>query len=146
MQYEELIGLLERSSVFDWIWNDDQGIAVLKANLNISVRRATDLDEPEPVEEEWATKFPDPRAKMHRFELYFGATFIKDYLFASVNGGRALLPFPNVGTGQFIISPEQRAIADAVNPEGPLRDRYYLTYMERFTVVDVTDQTRRAGA
>ena len=133
MRYDELIGLVKRSSCFDWIWHDERGIAVFKPNVNISIHARRD-DDDEPFEEEWAMKFPNARATKMRFDLYLGPCFVKDYYFVSVDGGRAALPYPAIGT--MSITNEQFAVAEAVNPHSRDRNGYYRRYIDRFEVLN----------
>jgi hypothetical protein len=47
--------------------------------------------------EGWANKFPDPHATSYYY-LYYSATRLKEFILASVDGGRARLPLPNSAT------------------------------------------------
>ena len=48
--------------------------------------------------EDWAQEFPDKNATCTGFGLYYGATLIKTFTLVFVDGGRARLPVPKVGT------------------------------------------------
>lgn len=113
MTHPELLDLLINSDREDWLRNDERGISTLKSDLNVTVRLRPD-DEPQRFDtEDWATNFPDKNAYIRVFELWYGASFVDEYYFCSVDGHRAMLPYPKVGTRS--ISREKYAIAKAVD-------------------------------
>ena len=111
MTYSELMNLVLNSRREDWLRQEGRGVYVLKSDLNVTVREKP--EELRPFTEEWATRFPDRKAYSRVFELWYGGSFIKEYGFASVDGDRARLPYPEFGTN--IITREQYAIARAVD-------------------------------
>lgn len=121
MTYNNLIDQLLRSSREGWLQDDSRGISTLMADLNVTVRLRQDENPEKFTTEDWATKHPDPNASIQVFELWYGASFVKEYYFCSVDGHRARLPYPKVGTLE--ISQEQYAIASAVDLQGSL-DEY----------------------
>ncbi len=50
--------------------------------------------------EKWANKHPDPNAKSYYYHIYFGTTIVRELILVSVDGGRAELPLPIVGTNE----------------------------------------------
>lgn len=113
MTHPELLHLILHSDREDWLRNDERGISTLKKDLNVTVR-LKEQDEPVPfTTEEWATRHPNNQAFVLVFELWYGSSFVGDYYFCAVDGYRARLPYPSVGT--LTISREKYAIAKAVD-------------------------------
>ena len=111
MTYDELIQTLLDAHRDDWLRDEGEGVWTLKRDLHVTVRERHDenlgkLDEP------WAT-FHQP-ADIRIFEVWYGASFIMKYYFASVDGGRALLPYPKT-RDDLRITRTQLAVAIAVN-------------------------------
>ena len=113
MTFDELIRLLIDSNTNDWLRDDGRGIYTLKSDLNVTVREVTN-EEPQPFKtEEWATSFVKP-AFTQAYELWYGASFVKQYYFAAVDDDRARLPYPK-SRDELTITREQYAIACAVD-------------------------------
>jgi hypothetical protein len=129
--YYDLLQLLRGSTQDDWLADDGKGIFTLKTDLDVTIRAAClDWELREPFGEEWATKFPNRQAYREIYELWFRSSFVKSYGFVSVDGGRALLPFPKA-IDDMTITQEQLAVANALNSE----DRsYYSRYIQRFKI------------
>ncbi len=122
MTYAGLIRAIVGSRESDWLRDDSRGIFTFKPDLNITVREVQS-DSHRPFEgEEWAANFSDPHATAEVYELYYGASLVKDYRFVSVDGERAMLPYPASAT-DLRITPEQYSIAQAVDVQGSL-DEY----------------------
>ena len=120
MTYDKLIEAVLNSAGADWLQDDSRGIFTFKPDLNVTIREVR--GETRPFEtEEWATKCADKHAYVAVFELYYGASFVKGYHFASVDGHRACLPYPRSST-ELNITPEQYAVAKAVDVHGTLDD------------------------
>ena len=73
------------------------------------------------LNEPWA-RFQEKPAVAWVYELWFGASFIKEYHFASVDGARAMLPYPD--PARMTITNEQVAIANAVDELGTESDQW----------------------
>lgn len=117
--HDELIRALIDGGREDWLRDDELGIATFKKNLNVTIREVR-TEEREPFKtERWATGFPDKHAYVSIFHLWYGASFVKDYHLASVDGGRALLPYPK-SEEELTITREQYAVARAVDTLGTL--------------------------
>ena len=78
----------------------------------------------------WSKQYPDPNAYSTRFELWYRASFIKDYHFVSVDGARALIPLPD--QKDLSITVEQAAVTSIVNSNG-FRS-YFDRYIQRFPI------------
>jgi hypothetical protein len=135
MRLNELIDTIIDTDYEDWTYDDEHGIRVLKADLSIFIqerRKPFDIEsnvEPRTFDEKWATRFPDRKAYPVVFDLWFGNSLVKSYYFATVDGGRADLPYPRAAD-DLTITHEEYAVARAVN-NGPSRvdfDRHILRF------------------
>ncbi|MGJ5818305.1 hypothetical protein [Paludibaculum fermentans] len=133
MEYDQLIQLVTHSSEADWLWNDHRSIWTFKPDLNITLRETQRPGEGElrPFAEEWAKQFPDKDARATEYELWYGASFVKEYAFVHVDGFRASLPFPK-SAADMTITREQLGVALAVNSG----HSYFHEYIKRFTIGD----------
>ena len=111
MTYDELIQTLIDAHWSDWLRDEGEGVWTLKGDLHVTVRERRDAN-PGKLDEPWAT-FHQP-AVIRIFEVWYGASFIMKYHFASVDGGRALLPYPKT-RDELKITRAQLAVALAVN-------------------------------
>lgn len=125
MSYDELITVLIRSSKEDWEISDDVGISTFKPDLNVTIRLVNE-DEPVPFKgEDWALNFPDKKAYVVMFDLYYGSSFVKRYYLASVDGHRARLPYPK-SAEKLTITHEQYSVGQAVDVSGQ-----FVEYLKR---------------
>lgn len=133
MSYDDLMQLVCNAGPDDWLHDDSRGLHILKADLLVTVRenRVYDHEKRQYIQEKWATQFPDKHAWLENVELRYGNTPVRDYLFAVVDGARALLPCPRFGTRE--ITREQFSIALAVND--CRYAGYFLEYIAQFAVV-----------
>jgi hypothetical protein len=111
MTYSDLISLIENSSRSDWLKDEPRGIYVHKSDLNI---RLIDSHDDKPYTAAWVKRFPDKKATSVVFELWYGSSYIKSYYFVSVDGHRAMLPFPK-DEEDLVITREQYGVAQAVD-------------------------------
>lgn len=133
MDYSHLIQLLLDSSEADWLWNDPRSIWTFKPDLNITLRETQTPGDGElrPFAEKWAREYPDQDARATQIELWYGASFVKEYGFVLVDGYRASLPVPK-SADELTITREQLAVATAVNSGRGEFPRY----ISRFQVSD----------
>lgn len=99
MTYEEFIEMIYNSHVDDWIYDDDEGIFVLKRDIRISIlsdRSSSTFDEQDDFNEEWAQNFPDRNAKRKIYKLRFNGEFIEVFYAVSVDGHRSYIPYPKL--------------------------------------------------
>jgi len=121
MTYYELIQAIIATEPDGWLRNDERSVFTLKSDLNVMVRESSRNDgEPQKFMEPWATNFPDRNAYIKVFELWYGGSFVSEYHFATVDGFRARLPYPNIE--DHTITEEQYAVAVAVDLLGTLDD------------------------
>jgi hypothetical protein len=132
MTYEQLIQIV--TSYPDpkhWLNDDEKGVFTLKEDLDVRLLEDRSIwEERMPFPEPWSKEYPDPKAYPARFELWYRASFVKDYHFVSVDGARALIPLPH--QKDLSITVEQAAIASIVNGDG-IRD-YFNRYIQRFPI------------
>ncbi|HLR35307.1 MAG TPA: hypothetical protein VK071_08295, partial [Tissierellales bacterium] len=92
----EYVDVIQSSSK-DWIINESDNYAYLKRNKEIVIKW-NDFDGRKKFHEEWATKHIDESAYMYEYKLYKDNKLIKEFNLVYVDGYRALLPMPKLGT------------------------------------------------
>ena len=50
--------------------------------------------------DEWANRYPDPRATGYWYDLYFDGNLIERFILVFVDGGRASIPPPDFTSGR----------------------------------------------
>ena len=99
MTYTQLKEAIKDNASSDyWLHDDSKGIWTLKADLNVTIREKRGDDDQRDFHEEWAKRVPDKSAKMVEFDLYYGASFVEVHCMVEVDGFRAMLPLPQMGT------------------------------------------------
>lgn len=87
----------------EWILNNDGKPFVYKKDMNLTFSiNYTD----NPFNESWATGHPDPNATQANGYFLYSGNVIKEVWLASIDGGRALLPYPDVSTKSYITRSE----------------------------------------
>lgn len=125
MTYDELMVIIDESEREDWLFSDERGIYTFKHNLNVRIeRREIDNEWDKFTGEDWATKHPDSTAYRVTYEIYYGASFVKEVLMVSVDGHRATLPLPDRKTLK--VSAQDYSFAQIVDQLGTLEE-----YMQR---------------
>jgi len=134
MTHQDLITVVTSSESDNWLKHEDRGVFTFKLNLDIAIREKHSQDlKRKPFKESWAMKFPDPVAFTVIYELWYRSSFVKEYYFVSVDGHRAMLPYPDTSrfSNHLRITREQFAIATAVNGLGNCE-----RYLQRFEISD----------
>jgi hypothetical protein len=128
MKYNDLKNIILSSNREDWLFNDERGIYTYKNDLNIWIQRKDiDFDRDKFVGEDWATKHPDPNAYREIYEIYYSSSFIEEKMLVSVDGFRASLPLPKIGTNKVKNEDYQFAkIVDQINSLDEYMDRAQL--------------------
>jgi hypothetical protein len=121
MSYDLLISIILAAIHDDWLRNESMN--TLKRDLNVTVRQRLS-DEPEYFDAPWATRLGHERPRIHVYELWYAASFVQAFYFASVDGGRAELPLTE-SRENLTITRLQFSIALAVN-DNPGRLQEYL--------------------
>jgi hypothetical protein len=136
MTYKQLNKIILSAGPGDWLDQDEEAVFVCKKDLNIRLTRGE--REPSIFAEDWAKDFPDRSPHRLEYSLWYGASLVKVYDFVSVDGARADLPLPKINTME--ITPEQYAIAHAVNFACDVRGSYFREYIQRFYVVESDEE------
>src|SRR5206468_665421 len=80
MTYDQLIGVLIDAPRDAWLHNDQKGVYTFKYDLDVTLRENRP-DDDQLFQEPWATRFPDQNARRVTFELWYRASFVKEYYF-----------------------------------------------------------------
>jgi len=133
MKHNELILKIVRSDPDeDWkrIEDSEESIFVYleDVNLRMESKHGEEDEHVDDFREPWANKFPDSRARSYYVNVYYGATLIERVILVTVDGGRARLPLPRIGS---LSVPELNlAVARVFDVPGTLTD-----YMNRAGLV-----------
>lgn len=123
MTYENAIEMVLSNSFDKWMYFDEYGEYVLKSDVNLRiVRKDIDFDNDTFEGEDWATSHPDPKAYKIFFSVFYNNSRIDDFMLVAVDGLRATIPIPRVGTT--VISKKDYQFAQAVNIDGKRLDEY----------------------
>lgn len=125
MTYDELMATIRNSSAADWSYKDNKGIFTFRADLDIRIEERGDNEYPKVFREAWATKLPDPEARMECYDIYYRSSFVETFYLVAVDGFRATLPMP-VPPENKVVLPAKYQLARAVDHQGTLDD-----YMQR---------------
>lgn len=100
MNFEDIIKILKTSNPKDWLYDIDDEIYTYKPDvrLNILTKHPDDPDSRKELDEEWVKKFPNNQAWMVIAKVIYSGSFVKQYLFASVDGGRNIIALPKSAT------------------------------------------------
>lgn len=114
MTYDEFIETIVSSEPSDWIYDDAKATYIFKPDLSISiVEKEIDYEETGLFYEEWATDFPDSKARRVEFELCYNRSEIETFCTAYVDGMRMAIPYPKLGT--LTITQKQYQIGKIIN-------------------------------
>lgn len=95
MKKSEVDKILAKSSQDEWIVDDETGNFTYKKDLSLRIERPPYEDYmDEKVEEPWATDNPDSNALAVEYIIKYNNSFVDRKVLVSVDGGRALLPYP----------------------------------------------------
>jgi len=107
MSFEEILAFIPTTDpVEDWHGFNTEwaGERFLKEDFRLRFRSSySDEDvQAENFVEDWANCFPDSKARGYWFNLSYDGALIDRFILVSVDGGRALLPTPHMGTKQIL--------------------------------------------
>ena len=128
MDYNEILGfILTTDPKNDWKWIKTNWAeeAFLKEDprLRVRVRWDDEGKHNDNFKEEWANKYPDPRASSYWYDLSNDGALIERFILVSVDGARAELPIPDINT--LVIQPLPYKIAQIFDELNTL-DEYIL--------------------
>lgn len=97
--------------------------AFCKEDVNLRIVSTLDGEDiqAEDFRAPWANKFPDARARGYFYNLYYGSTLLHRFILVSVDGARASLPLPRMGTMD--VTEAQWKVAEIFDQGGTL-DQY----------------------
>jgi len=103
MNFEEIRKILKTSNPKDWLYDRDNEICTYKPDvgLNILTEYPNDPNDPDSrkeLDEDWVKEFPNNQAWMVIAKVIYSGSFVKQYLFASVDGGRNIIALPKSTT------------------------------------------------
>ena len=100
MKFEDIRKILKSSNPKDWLYDMNNEIYTYKPDvgLNILTKHPDDPDSGKELDEEWVKKFPNNKAWMVIAKVIYRGSFVKQYLFASVDGGRNIIALPKSAT------------------------------------------------
>ena len=108
----------------EWIWYDELGTWVFQNDLLISIKYNYS-EERELFNEEWATRHLDKNAYKERYFIKYADNVVADVYAASVDGGRAVIPWPELQTNT--ITKFNNKIGEIVNTS----KKEYYDYIDR---------------
>ncbi|MCZ6691181.1 MAG: hypothetical protein O7H41_16465 [Planctomycetota bacterium] len=121
----------ESDASTDWDYDETERLEEIHRfrgdpGLRIVCDNADENSSAGPVEEEWATRFPDPKAEAVRFKIFHGETVVREVVLVCVDGGRARIPMPRKVEGSLVVDPFEYQVAAIVSLGGALKE-----YMNR---------------
>lgn len=123
MQFDEIISIIQKSKQSDWVYNDFNITYVYKPNVSIRIVKISQKHgHLEDFHEEWAENHPSASIPSRvYFHIYYNSTCIKELVFVSIDGNRAVLPMPDAESRK-TISRENYQYAKIVDDMGNLDD------------------------
>ena len=100
MKFIDIETILKTSNPQDWLYDIDDEIYTYKPDvrLNILTKFPDNPDSRKELDEEWVKEFPNNKAWMVIAKVIYSGSFVKQYLFASVDGGRNIIALPKSAT------------------------------------------------
>ena len=100
MTVEEIKKMLSSTSSSDWVIKEELGAYTYKQDVLLRIQKhPIDYHADKFSGEEWATTMhADENAYRVIYDVYYGDSFILTKTLVSVDGGRATLPMPRLGT------------------------------------------------
>lgn len=111
MTFQEIMQIVFNSNRSDWSESQSpetiEGeksytVYAYKRDLNIHIKKVMGSS----FREEWTNRLPDKDSYENITYIYYGATLVKQIILVGVDGGRATLPMPKIGSDK-IISQDQ---------------------------------------
>ncbi len=121
MTYDEVMDMVRSNEAGQWIYNDSKRSHLLRSDVKLRIIKRNSADEPmREFREQWANSHPDPSAYRVHYDIYYGSSFIDEFMLVSVDGDRAELPLPEHQTTE--IPRGSYLLARAVDDQGTLDD------------------------
>lgn len=103
MDYAQAIQIINNINPDDWILNNEGKPFVYKNDMNFTF---TIVYSDNSFKEPWATCHPDVHATQAKGYFSYSGNAIHEVFLVSIDGGRALLPYPDAATKSFITRSE----------------------------------------
>lgn len=123
MDYQSVVNVFLQTSADQWeriSTNGDYAFCKEDVNLRIVCNLDEEDIQQEDFQEPWANNFPNPSATGYYYNLYYGSTLLRRFILVSVDGGRALLPLPEIGTME--VSQAELKVAEIFDTTGALAE------------------------
>ncbi|GKW32792.1 hypothetical protein PEC730217_15720 [Pectobacterium carotovorum subsp. carotovorum] len=99
MDFTQAENIINNINPNDWILNNEGKPFVYKKDMNLTF---TIEHTNTPFNEAWATQHPNPNATQAKGYFLYSGNMIKEVWLASIDGGRAILPYPDAQTKSYI--------------------------------------------
>lgn len=103
MNFTQAEQIINNINPDEWILNTEGNPFVYKNDMNLTFSIVYTDD---PFDESWAIGHPNPHATQAKGYFSYSGNVIKDVWLASIDGGRALLPYPDMQTKSYITHSE----------------------------------------
>ncbi|QGP84388.1 hypothetical protein [Leclercia adecarboxylata] len=103
MNHTQATHIINNIDPDDWILNNDGNPFVYKNDMNLTFKIVYSDSS---FNEQWATCHPDSNATQAKGYFSYAGNIIHEVFLASIDGGRALLPYPDMTTKSFITKSE----------------------------------------
>ncbi len=118
--YDEIIEMVKSNPVENWNCFVGPDEYVLKKDTDLRIV-GENFDERKQFFQTWAVNHPDEHAFELKYTIFYKNSRIKEFYLVGVDGGRSMIPIPELNTN--VISRENYLLARAVNEDGRL-DEY----------------------
>lgn len=101
MNYQSVVQMFLQTDATQWQRvSGNHEYAFCKEDINLRIVSGLEADDiqQDDFREQWANDFPDSSARGYFYNLYYGSTLLHRFILASVDGARASLPVPQIGT------------------------------------------------
>ena len=118
MDYETYMKIVSSSDLHDWLHfsnEKNEEVFTYRRLLNIWFKEVSINDEE--FEEPWAKKFPDPRAWRVYVYMYYCTSLVDVRLFVAVDGGRVVLPLPEIPERVREVAARGKFLKEELKPE-----------------------------
>lgn len=103
MNYTHLMQIINNIDTNEWLLSNDSGPFVYKNDMLLTFSIVYTDDS---FNETWATGHADPNATQAKGYFSYGGNVVHEIYLASIDGGRALLPYPDAQTKTYITQSE----------------------------------------
>jgi len=91
------MGTILKSKKNEWITNTEKQEMIFIKDPSIKIMWS-DTEKDFKIDEDWVTRHPDKNAYKVDYTIIYQEAIIKEFSLVYIDGFRALLPFPKIGT------------------------------------------------